>query len=226
MVAIRFYEAYRLKKEVDLWAYLKEIHASATIKVRGNLYALYLRTIQDVACHEEIRHVLSLPKDTELLPMEIADYFEVMYRQQLDVEKRNQWCFDVSVSVREVEGRHILIPYSDMLMSGIFSFLKKDSRLESFSYWDNGDIPQKISDEEWADRARIWKIIVDSWNCYLNLEVVSCRNFRNTDINPLNEMMMESPWQERFTARDTRRIKLTLEEQRQLMEDFSAVKKK
>ena len=42
--------------------------------------------------------------------------------------------------------------------------LKKHALIEDFSYWDNDEKPETISDEDWKKRAEIWKTILPTNN--------------------------------------------------------------
>jgi hypothetical protein len=105
------------------------------------------------------------------------------YREQQAQVERNDYDFDVSLSVYEHAGRLYLIPYLDYPMEGVLDFLASDARLEDYAYQNSTDCQLKhMTEEEWDTRGEVWRAIFrGSWPVSLRLDICSWESFLRVD---------------------------------------------
>lgn len=128
-----------------------------------------------------------------LLRIETEQELIRRYRDQLVKPYRNDFDFDVWITVREYEGRLYLIPSCGLGAQGCLDFLKRDRRLEDFAFWDNSDKPNHITGRAWRHRKRVWdaldpgvpghQLYADPWSDYLTIEINSYSTFWKTKPN-------------------------------------------
>lgn len=62
----------------------------------------------------------------------------------------------VEICIWQLDGRYYLIPFDNFPIGKTLKFLEKDPQLEDFSYWNNTDQPEDVTDKEWGHREKIW----------------------------------------------------------------------
>jgi hypothetical protein len=64
-----------------------------------------------------------------------------------------------------------------MLMRDALDFLQDDSRVEDYSYWNNTDKPDDVTDEAWEQRRSIWHALSDSgWGDYMTVPICDAQS--------------------------------------------------
>jgi len=183
-MSTKIYTAYRMKDSKDFWTFLRDVRREGVRKVQEVLRQFYHDALEDVNTEgEEYKQFLAKkigPEDAKRYVVERL--IKSGYQAQLGKLDRNIFDFDVSIAVREHEGRLYLVPYCDSLMRHALDFLAEDPRLEDFSYYNNADKPEGISQEEWDQRGAIWDVMdqlgekdlyKSTWDDYVVIEICS-----------------------------------------------------
>lgn len=199
-MSTKIYTAYRLKDSNDFWPFLRDVRRTAIENIRKVLLELFETLLPEVdSASEAYQKALETFKTEDrarayLVERLITD----QYRLQASSSQRDYYDFDVSIAVREHEGRLYLVPYCDMQMRGVLDFLKDDPRLEDFAYWNNSDQPKEVSRAEWDERQKIWDLIdatppadtlyKASWLDYVAIDICTPQNF--WQIQPFTERLL------------------------------------
>lgn len=191
-MSTKIYTAYQAKGNVDIWALLRDIRKKAEEQTKLALKGFYLE-IAGAALPTNTVYVEYLESwkenaNAESIARVIAakTFCREKYLAQASSPRRNMFDFDVSLSVRELDGRFYIIPYADMMVRGVFSFLKADPRLRDFAYWNNTDKPDDVSERSWAERRRTWDRLLKQPRIrdVLRLEVCQAETFYQIDPGP------------------------------------------
>ena len=196
-MSTKIYAAYRLKDGARLWPLVRRVHRAARKAVVARLRELITGMMGAVDVESDAyKSQLASWKNERIARLHVAGRgLATMYKQQATSPYRNEFNFDVAVSLREHEGAVYLIPHCDMLMRDVLDFLRQDPELEDFAYWNNADEPESVSAEEWRERGRIWDamdIVEDGHRCWhdvLLLEV--CAQDRYYQLDPTVDMHRE-----------------------------------
>lgn len=141
-----------------------------------------LRTPKDVISvgnQEIFEHAKRTDKTDEDKPnvFDIDGWMLAQYGETLAKYEWNVWALDATITVRRFENRYYLIPYCDRRchLGGLFDFLDDDERLEDYAYWNNTDRPERVEEEKWEERSRVWNHLTkhDVWPNFLGTDVVS-----------------------------------------------------
>ena len=187
-MSIKVHRAYKLKKGFKLWEVLKDIKVKAEKEVSLVFYVIgnnfvnqYLKggkrrtelVKEGVFSKDSDKDIFTII-DISFLYQEVSLWLFNKYRNYLleNSKKRSVFDFSVCLNVYENKGSYYLIPYSDELMKMVWNFLKDDSRLEDFSYWNNTDCPNDIDIKEWNKRGRTWEKVFDG-GVSLRLDIFS-----------------------------------------------------
>jgi hypothetical protein len=180
-VSTKIYVAYRLKKRVKLWAWVRKTRTRAVLEVRKELRNLYKMLVEHVdVTSERYKKALDFTKDDEYQArLEVAHENLVKeYRGQVGKAERDLFDFDVSLTLREHRGRVYVIPHCDMLLGKVLDFLKEDEDLEDYAYWDNTDMPEGMRRKEWKARGLKWRAIDKAgWGQHLIVSIVEPSGF-------------------------------------------------
>lgn len=202
-MSTKIWEAYRLKKDVNLWEFLRDVRLKAEKRVKVFLAEWIMNVIEESynstsETKTKLNEVLGyVPSSEAFDTCKAAQYWWIRYR----AEKFRDPCisghnFDVSISIRECDGRFYIIPHDCI---GSLKFLRRDKRLEDFHYQDQSDRPERISNREWENRRRIWNKILDNHpHDVVYLEILSLDNWYR--VNPSTDKFMRKIYKE-FLAR-------------------------
>jgi hypothetical protein len=123
---------------------------------------------------------------------DVDGWAKMKYGEQLPRYEKDLWALDVSVTTHVLDGRHYLIPYCERssLVGGALDFMKEMRALEDFSYWNNTDPDEDVTEEEWEARGNVWSYFTaeNRWTNYLVLEVLSWGTWSET--SPLLSIAM------------------------------------
>jgi len=183
-MSTKVYVAYRLRRNSDLWSFLRDTRVRAEENCRDVLKELYKAQLPDVdTTSDAFKEQLPLYDGDELRVRigVVRKKIREGYLSQLRSSERDLFDFDVSLTVHEHAGRLYVIPYCDMLMKRVLDFLKQDKRLTDFAYWDNTDQPEEVSARAWKERGRIWDKINDNWDDMLCLDIFNKNRFFRID---------------------------------------------
>lgn len=185
-MSTKIYEAYRLKKSSDLWAFTHDTYIEGRKILKAQIRTLYenlLKKKADAAIaegrkpligeglFEAQKTVRDLLKEEETSP----------YKSYLNL--------NVTLTLREYKGRIVVIPYGDN--KEVSKLLKSDPRLVEYSYWNNTDRPEEVSAREWKRRETFYDGMDSSkhWKQYLLIELGSTSAF--FEIDPVYDMIEE-----------------------------------
>ena len=166
------YNAYRMHKSSDLWPFMREIRS----RIRPIIIAELRRRIGVEACDISVTS-------------EEAKYYSSECRARWVIAKKQLWekyleasekpfvseyDFDASINVREYKKRLYLIHHSGHAVRDVFRFLRKDSRVEEYSYQNStDDMPPGVTRRMWLRRRKTWNSIYENWFSYLSLDISS-----------------------------------------------------
>lgn len=189
-MSTKIYTAYRAKPEVDLWKLVPDIFKRGTEEATRILKSLY-ETVQVVEQSAEFQRNLQL-YDGDHYKARLSMVHSMILTEYGESQSRNTRDFfdlDVSVAIREHQGRLYLTPHCDMYMQKCLDFLKAHPALEEFGYWDTADKPHAVLEQEWEERKEIWNVIIERWEEKLILDIVSFGGFFKID--PFMDLMMQ-----------------------------------
>lgn len=187
-MSLKIYEAYRIKKGVKLWPFLRRARRLAEAGVTRDLRNLYASLIDSWRASpklwQEARRQLLHSGDSPDTGFASA-YVRKMYREQQGSSMRNAFDFDTAITVRFTGARYILVPYPGSGVSGCLRFMRRCPWLEDYHYQNASDKPDHISAAQWASRARVWDRLLDEGAEHdkLILSIVSPERFY--DVDPL-----------------------------------------
>lgn len=184
-MSTKVYVAYKLKKSGDLWAFLRDTIKQGRKNVRAALVKLHHTYMADVDTKspEYVEALGRYEGDEWLTQFRLANNFlRKEYRSQQTSMERNPFHFDVSLGIWENKGSLYIIPYCDMFMRNVLDFLKKNTRLEDFCYWNNTDEPKGMPRSVWKARGKVWDAIHDNgWENHLWIDVCSPSSYYQID---------------------------------------------
>jgi len=176
-VSLRIPRAYRLRKGVDMWAFVRDTRKRGEAEVRKALRKVYALAMNEVRTDSDGYRITFAETGSEqrarllLARARIRD----QYAAQLRSHDRNLYDFSVSIAFRERAGYVYLIPHCDMMMRDVLNFLDRDPRLKEYHYQNAADRPDSISAREWRERRKVWEPMTDHepWQDVLVLELCS-----------------------------------------------------
>lgn len=183
-MSVKLYCAYRLKRSGDLWALLRDTRQRAQKEVQKALAAFYIECAHgvDTSSAEYLSKVEAYSSEQKARLSIASEFVHNAYRLQQSNPYRNEFNFDVSLGVHELRKRYYLIPYCDLRMRKVLDFLKKESRLEDYSYWDNADPPNDLPYTKFKARGRVWDAIYKAgWDNVLTLQICDVQSYYQVD---------------------------------------------
>lgn len=89
-----------------------------------------------------------------------------------------------------------------------FSDLLKSPLIEDYSYWDNTDRPEEVSEEEWDERRENWNLILDRSDLLLTRTGIQIDLGRELEgFNLDSKALLEAPlWNSEYTLREVRQM--------------------
>lgn len=185
-MSTKIYEAYRLKKNVSLFNFVRDARALGEAAVKGvfrKIYTELAETAVNTDSDEYKKALESYDGNETLARYSMAhELVRKGYKAQLGDPFRNFFNFDVSIVFREYQNRFYLIPIGDGRMRESLDFLKKHPNLEDFAYWNNTDRPDNVSAQAWRRRAKVWNEMdrID-WRASLVLHLCDWDGFYSVD---------------------------------------------
>jgi len=199
-MSLKVWRAYRLNRKRDLWKFTADTYRLGAEQVKERVHKLFVEFMQGLRLDsEEYQEALTLYKghDKRARAFVVEKLFREGYKKASVSMERSFFDFDVSLTFREY-GKHLyLIPYCSSMMRNVLDFLDEDPRLSEYHYQNQTDKPERISDLEWARRAKVWHALTkeDRWPVYLSLEVSSYAAYHR--FNPFYELtFMQSIYRE------------------------------
>lgn len=189
-MSIKIYTAYKMKRAVAknptlFWKWLRETRARGELEVRKVLRNVYASMMDSSLYPEGEEYKTFLDGRVDKPSYRLDHVHEILserYRAQSVSHQRDMFDFDVSITIRELDGNLYLIPYCDMQMKHALNFLSRDPRLEDFAYWNNVDMPEGMSDRRWRARGRVWNRLDPDddptrWRTHLVVVISDVLNF-------------------------------------------------
>jgi hypothetical protein len=182
-MSTKVYTAYRLKKSSDLWSFVRSANATAMKNVQERIREIHSDLMKTAPSESvDFGDLVERYQDEGKARSRIAsDALLKGYGEQLSSSHRNDFDFNVSIAIWEHKKGLYIRPFCDMRMRDVLDFLKRDRRLQDFSFWDNTDRPKRITEKQWKARGRVWDAIDEdrtngNTNC-LVLDICSWTNF-------------------------------------------------
>lgn len=184
-MSTKIWEAYRLKKGVNLWEFIHDVRIKAEYNTQRRLVEVYRNIIgqcdNSSAYNNEVINEAYGPNDKR---MKCDVFIASSYVSRLYSLGR-AFDFDASITIRQHAGRYYIIPHDNNYR--VLKFLKDDPRLEDYHYQNQSDKPKNISNSAWTKRRQVWDKIFgdndDKWWDALVLEIVCKGNFYR--VNPV-----------------------------------------
>lgn len=178
-MSTRIAPAFRTKRrDLDLFTLVRDLRVKGEASARAAVRQLYEKMLDGVD-EKSIAYAKAFSVYRDDAMTRIAVVHQAIgesYKRQLGSMERNSFDLDVTIAIREHDGRYYLRPHCDMHMREALDFLREDKRLEDYSYWNNTDPPKGISWRSWEARSRTWKAIGaggSEWRDSLLLQVCS-----------------------------------------------------
>jgi hypothetical protein len=196
-MSTKIWEAYRLKKDYDLWEVTTDLRHRAERNIKRSLAKLYQALVEDAKKQPKDR--VWFPHEQDLSNFSIMrahDHVLKAYRANFGLRERDTFDFDVSITIRRtLRGkRYLLIPYpgSSGITGNALHFMRKHEALEDYHFQDQSDQPDNISSREWHERGRTWAPLLEDsrWRDIFLIEVLSVSNFWT--VSPAYDMMLKS----------------------------------
>jgi len=127
-MSTKIYSAYRLKRGKDLWSFVRHTQKEALNNIKKELIQVTTNLLVSR------RNMFAL--DTWF---EVYREISTRYREASHSPEKSYWNFDVSLTIRERNGRFYIIPYCDGAFKDVLNFLNTDEWVEPFHYWNNVD---------------------------------------------------------------------------------------
>lgn len=163
-MSTKIYTAYRTKNpDADLFAIANRIKQKAIRNIRDVLKSGYKKWTDD---------------DGLLVS---SQRLKELYKNQACKSERNFWDFDVYITVHKLGDYYYFIPRCDMAMRKVLSFMKRDTELINYCYWNNTDKMSSVSHKAWDYRGKIWDILDKDWDNMLLIEICNVDNFYKID---------------------------------------------
>lgn len=189
-MSTKIYEAYRVKRNADIWPLLHDLGERGREEAKKVLRAIYTAMLAQDEMRQLVVDMCKLETSEKVTPYYCGAYIRQQWGAQLSRAEKNDFDLEVSLNIFHSGKRFYIIPYPG---SGLFGrcleFLKEEPRLEDFAYWNNSDRPDHISARAWGQRARIWDRICKNWQDKVNLSICSYDAFH--DFDPAWDMTRE-----------------------------------
>lgn len=190
-MSTKIYEAYRTVKPIDAFKLLEVLRIALVPQIKKAIktHLDVWRGMPEVEFRQlaaEIapNYVLS----DKLTPLSYSDVLKTTYRNQVNKPEANWNDLNFSLTIRKL-GQHLyVIPYygmfyrvhdRDMVGNAIKKLLPE---LREYGYWNNTDMPDNVSAQEWSARKKAWNKLLEKWDKnYLTLEIVTPDSFYHID---------------------------------------------
>jgi hypothetical protein len=187
-MSIKIYNAYKLKDSRVLWDFCREVKKEATKNIKDILKVTYNFLEEKENFEEIIRNRYNLEEDTKVELPHISWYIFDKYNSQQTSSTDNSYNFDLFICFYEYNGEIYITPGEGLPVKGTLDFLESRKDLVDYSYWNNTDKPEDISQDEWEKREKIWKNIIED-DAFLVLNICSTDIFYKLD--PCMELIKE-----------------------------------
>jgi hypothetical protein len=189
------YCAYRLKRGVNFWKFVRGVKEQATENVKKELRNFYSSLAASARTDsEDYQKMLEFHEGNEQRArLDFArDTCRKLYKENYAGWERSIFDFTVQLRFYEYKKRIYLIPRVEEIspLSEVFNFLQADNRVEDFSYWNNSDDQlETISLREWHHRRDVWYgIDAGKW---AGVEIRVCDFYHYFDVDPWLDMVRE-----------------------------------
>jgi len=194
-MSTKVYEAYRLKKGVNLWDFItatrQKAMATATQAIEKIITGILkhpdarAEIEKEAGVDDEGRKYRTMKKKAQLamLRMYTHTHLNRLYKEGARTGQKHIFDFDLVVCIWKYRGRYYIIPYRSVAVFKMYKgndpldFLGKDGMTEPYEYWNNTDPPEGMPQAEWDRRGRVWDAITDNWDDRLALEMITPESF-------------------------------------------------
>jgi len=164
-MSTKIYDAYKIKRKVDLWPVLWDIRDKAEANVVKKLKELYWEVMLHLNTEsEEYQKKLASTKYPEWSVRLDMAREKIREEIQKNVTSRERDTFDISVSISVYphETGFYLRAFCDQVscLGGSLDFLYDHPKLRDFHYQNSCDRPDRVSAREWRQREKIWDEII------------------------------------------------------------------
>ena len=196
-MSVKIYTAYKIRPHVVrnqtlFWKWVRETIQRGEKGLQKVLLGLY-KSMMDGSWEKRsgYEEVFGTADDTPLRRLRHChETIVVEYLKQARNSYRDPFDFDVNISIRELDGQLYLIPHCDMLARDTLNFLKRDSSLVDFAYWNNVDPPDRMRSgagyRRWKARGKVWDQLDpydnrNRWREYLLINICDVSKFSYLD---------------------------------------------
>lgn len=194
-MSTKIYNAFRIKRRVDVWALLWRVRDQGINNVRLALREHYLDLVRRMRTddpsyleqrsrfpHDVAEHVLRLTLAHEQV--------RAAYAKDLGSPYRDNYTLDVSVALYPFKGRYYLRPFCEScsVVRGALDFVADLPELEDYHYQNQTDRPKHIGAREWSQRRKTWNGIFGRVNGLPNVLVI--------DVLDWSSWVLVDPWRE------------------------------
>ena len=179
-MSTKIYEGYRLKQE-GLNRFLVWLREAVYLKAEKRLLAAKdeLQNKGHTKSYKEFIEQYSWKKE--------EDYILYMAEEASKSATRDpSYDIDFGLNLWKEGAWYYFIPYGE---SYTYAGLEYPDYCEDFSYWDNVDAPEDVSEDEWANRRDTWnRVCLNGWNSTRLLhEVISMKDLSGTGYDYTSE---------------------------------------
>jgi hypothetical protein len=165
-VSTKIYNAFRVKKSVDLWPFLWRLRDTAreNIKValKAHYHDLVNRISPEAPDYRKARAESDRPDHSIRLSL-ARDLVRNRFRENVTQSERDTYSLEVSVAVYPHKGRYYLRTFceSASVLRDVLDFVEQLPELEEYHYQNQTDRPEEVSAREWSERKRVWEEITE-----------------------------------------------------------------
>jgi len=187
-MSTKVFEAYRLKRGVDLWGFIARVRSQSIEIASESIEKTHRAFLKDPKFRAAIAAKASLSAakhagnkaKAKKFYLHIEAWWKIqsLYEDATKSKIKHPFDYDVSLSLWCHRGRVYAIPYRYVPAFKAFGgkdplgFLVGDPDLEPYAYWNNTDRPRDIDAREWGRRRDAWDAICDRWDDRLTLEIL------------------------------------------------------
>jgi hypothetical protein len=204
-MSTKVYEAYRIKEGQDIEVVLDKIRRTARARMVRMIGEVVIRTMYSKRFMGW--YYAKKYHSGRITPFDVLDYLSHLRRENSKEEgkvwEESYGFFNCSVSVFMHKGHVYLIPYTskdfvDRKPFSVLAFMVELDELEDFSYWDNVDMPEGMTIEEWDARGEIWNEILADMRDRLDMIIWETGQSYMYDV----DVMRDEGVRQRFYAKE------------------------
>lgn len=159
-MGIGIYNAWRLKRGVDWWAFVEDVAPKARQAAGKGIDVVFQDLYDSFGPEQKGWEVLKNRAGSEhgAKMAHATIQIEREFRAQFRRLERNPFDFECSLQFGRVGHTMVFRAFAGDGVRGAWEFLERDKRVKSFDYWNGSDRPKRIKKSEWARRRAFWDL--------------------------------------------------------------------